>query len=31
MDYRIRGLDPQPFQHLFGLADSQLAQHRAIR
>lgn len=31
MRFRIRGLSPEPFQHLFGLADSELAKHGAIR
>lgn len=31
MDFRIRGLDPAPFQHLFGLPDDALAAHGARR
>ena len=31
MSYVIRGLDPAPFAHLFGLSDTALAEHRAIR
>ena len=31
MSFRISGLDPAPFQHLFGLPEAELAQHGAIR
>ena len=31
MDFRITGLSPEPFRHLFGLPDHELKQHRAIR
>ncbi len=31
MTYRIRGLDPAPFRHLFGLPDEALAAHGARR
>jgi len=31
MDFRIRGLDPAPFQHLFGLPDDALAAQGARR
>lgn len=31
MDFRITGLSPEPFRHLFGLPDHELAQYRAIR
>ncbi len=31
MSFRIAGLDPTPFQHLFGLPDAGLAHHGAIR
>jgi Protein of unknown function (DUF1203) len=31
MDYRIRGLSPAPFMHLYGLSDAQLAGHGAKR
>lgn len=31
MSFRITGLSPQPFQHLFGLSDEVLARHRAKR
>jgi hypothetical protein len=31
MTYVIRGLDPAPFAHLFGLSDAALADHRAVR
>lgn len=31
MGYRITGLSPAPFQHLFGLADATLAEHGAQR
>ena len=31
MDFRITGLSPEPFRHLFGLPDHELAKHRAIR
>lgn len=31
MSFRIRGLSPEPFQHLFGLSDAELATHGAIR
>jgi hypothetical protein len=31
MPFRIRGLDPAPFTHLFGLSDAALAQHGAER
>ena len=31
MSFRLRGLDPTPFQHLFGLTPEELAKHGAIR
>lgn len=31
MDFRITGLSPEPFRHLFGLPDAELAKHRAKR
>ena len=31
MTYRIRGLSPDPFRHLFGLPDVELAAHGARR
>lgn len=31
MSFRIRGLSPEPFQHLYGLSDKDLHAHGAIR
>jgi hypothetical protein len=31
MTYRIQGLDPKPFEHLFGLPDEELAERNARR
>jgi len=31
MSYVVHGLDPTPFQPLFGLSDKELAQHGAVR
>lgn len=31
MTYRIQGLDPEPFDHLFDMSDDQLAEHNARR
>jgi len=31
MDFRITGLSPEPFQPLFGLSDTELARHGALR
>ncbi|WP_319532760.1 DUF1203 domain-containing protein [uncultured Cohaesibacter sp.] len=31
MTYRIKGLDPSPFQKYFGLSDSELADHGVVR
>jgi len=31
MHFRISGIDPTPFRHLFGLSDDDLAQRRAKR
>lgn len=31
MSYRISGLSPEPFRHLFGLSDTALAKHGAQR
>src|SRR5207249_721729 len=31
MNFRIRGLDPQPFAPLFALSDDELASRRALR
>jgi hypothetical protein len=31
MTYRISGLDPAPFAHLFGLSEEALAGHNAVR
>jgi hypothetical protein len=31
MTYVVRGLDPAPYRHLFGLADEELAEHGVVR
>lgn len=31
MDFRISGLSPEPFRHLYGLTDAALAEHGARR
>lgn len=31
MDFRISGLSPRPFEHLYSLSDAELARHRARR
>ena len=31
MSFRVTGLSPEPFQHLFGLSDQELARHGAQR
>ena len=31
MNFRIRGLSPEPFRHLFGLSDEELAERGVIR
>jgi len=31
MTFRITGLSPEPFRHLFGLSDADLARHNACR
>lgn len=31
MNFRITGLSPEPFRHLFGLSDAELARHNARR
>nr|WP_321985568.1 DUF1203 domain-containing protein [uncultured Lichenicoccus sp.] len=31
MTFRISGLSPEPFRHLFGLSDDELARHGAVR
>ena len=31
MTYRITGIDPAPYRHLFGLPDEELAAHGAVR
>lgn len=31
MTFRITGLSPEPFRHLFGLSEAELAKHGAIR
>ena len=31
MTYRITGLDPAPYRHLFGLSDEELATHGVVR
>ena len=31
MHFRISGIDPAPFQHLFAMSDDELARHRAKR
>jgi hypothetical protein len=31
LTFRIRGLDPAPFRHLYGLSDSELAEHGVQR
>jgi hypothetical protein len=31
MAYRIQGLSPEPFKHLFGLPDEELAKQGVVR
>ncbi len=31
MDFRVTGLDPAPFRHLFGLSDAELVEHAVKR
>src|SRR5215218_5490724 len=31
MDFRIKGLLPEPFRHLYGLSEGELARHGVIR
>jgi hypothetical protein len=31
MSFTVTGLSPEPFRHLYGLADAELAEHRARR
>jgi len=31
MTYRIKGIDPAPYRHLFGLSDEELAKNGAVR
>jgi hypothetical protein len=31
MTYRISGIDPAPYRHLFGLSDGELAKHGVVR
>ena len=31
MHFRIGGIDPEPFRHLFAMDDGELARHRAKR
>lgn len=31
MDFRISGIDPEPYRHFFGLSDAELKNHGAIR
>src|SRR5580692_9504929 len=31
VNFRIRGLSPEPFRHLYGLSDQQLGAHAALR
>ena len=31
MSFRIRGLDPAPFRHLYGMSEAELARHGARR
>lgn len=31
MSYRVTGLSPEPFRHLYGLSDAELAAHGALR
>src|SRR4051794_8839669 len=31
MTYRITGIDPAPYRHLFGLSDEELASHGVVR
>jgi len=31
MDFRIKGLSPEPFRHLFGLSEGELARHGVTR
>jgi hypothetical protein len=31
MTYRIKGIDPAPYRHLFGLSDEDLASHGIVR
>lgn len=31
MNFRITGVSPEPYRHLFGLSDEELARHGAVR
>ena len=31
MTFCMRGLDPQPYRHLYGMSDAELAARRAVR
>ena len=31
MTYRITGIDPEPYRHLFGLSDQELTKHGVVR
>ena len=31
MSYVVRGLDPKPYSHLFGLSDAELAERGVVR
>jgi hypothetical protein len=31
MDFKVQGLSPAPFKHLFGLSEAELKEHSAIR
>jgi hypothetical protein len=31
MTYRITGIDPAPYRHLYGLSDEELAEHGVVR
>jgi hypothetical protein len=31
MDFRIKGLSPEPFRHLFGLSEGELSRHGVVR
>ena len=31
MDFKISGIDPEPYRHLYGLSDAELKKHGALR